>query len=328
MNARTKHSGRPGSHAGGRHRGRQRCRLVQRRGQPSADDEQRQLRQGSRRLGHQQRRDQLSIVKKGRGNTRAALLTQRRTGPAILNSRANVVRSAKAGQRYTVSAWVRTSQPARGRIVLRETSNGRAVKNSVKRFRAWKRLAQGHHERHHDACRHRAERPPAAQPSRQEEVPRRRRRLGPEVAPADAAPNTPHPCPTPVPARSAHASRTHGRTPEQRLRLSTHGHPRSLRRLPGQRLRLQHRPHALGERDGPDTSAYAAPTRAPRRSTRPSRSPRPTSPTTVFPGSASSCPTRGPTWPPARVTPGPGPRHQAEQARRPGVARVPPRARG
>jgi cellulase (glycosyl hydrolase family 5) len=81
----------------------------------------------------------LSIVKKGRGNTRAALLTQRRTGPAILNSRSNVVRSAKAGQRYTVSAWVRTSQAgASGRMVLRETSNGRAVKNSVKRFRAWK----------------------------------------------------------------------------------------------------------------------------------------------------------------------------------------------
>ncbi len=81
----------------------------------------------------------LSIVKKGRGNTRAALLTQRRTGPAILNSRSNVVRSAKAGQRYTVSAWVRTSQAgASGRLVLRETSNGRAVKNSAKRFRAWK----------------------------------------------------------------------------------------------------------------------------------------------------------------------------------------------
>ncbi len=81
----------------------------------------------------------LSIVKKGRGGSRAALLTQKRTGPAVLNSRSNIARSSKAGQRYTVSAWVRTNQAgASGRMVLRETANGRAVKNSTKRFRAWK----------------------------------------------------------------------------------------------------------------------------------------------------------------------------------------------
>jgi hypothetical protein len=81
----------------------------------------------------------LSIVKKGRGGTRAALLTKTRQGPAILNSRSQVARSTGAGQRYTISAWVRTSQPgASGRMILRETANGRAVKNSTKKFRAWK----------------------------------------------------------------------------------------------------------------------------------------------------------------------------------------------
>lgn len=84
-------------------------------------------------------RTTLAIVNRGRGGTKAAQLTNRRRGPAVLNSRGNVARSPKAGQRYTVSAWVRTSRPGSyGRMVLRETANNRAVKNTAKRFRAWR----------------------------------------------------------------------------------------------------------------------------------------------------------------------------------------------
>jgi hypothetical protein len=84
-------------------------------------------------------RTKVALVKQGRGGSKALRMTNRRPGPAILNSRSNVARSPKAGQRYTVSAFIRTNQPgATGRMYLRETANGRAVKNSVKRFKAWK----------------------------------------------------------------------------------------------------------------------------------------------------------------------------------------------
>jgi hypothetical protein len=81
----------------------------------------------------------LAVVRMGLKGTKAVRLTNRRSGPAVLNSRSTMARTTKAGTRYTVSAYVRTSQPgARGRIVLRETANGRAVKNTVKAFRAYR----------------------------------------------------------------------------------------------------------------------------------------------------------------------------------------------
>ena len=49
---------------------------------------------------------------KGRAGSKAARLTNRRSGPAVLNSRSNVARSAKAGQRYT-DLGAGALQPAR-----------------------------------------------------------------------------------------------------------------------------------------------------------------------------------------------------------------------
>ena len=84
-------------------------------------------------------RTKATVVKLGYHGGSAMRLTNRRSGPAILNSRSNVARSVKAGQRYTVTALVRTNQPGlHGRLVLRETANGRAVKNSAKAFRAYR----------------------------------------------------------------------------------------------------------------------------------------------------------------------------------------------
>ena len=84
-------------------------------------------------------RTKVAIVKQGRAGSKAIRLTNRRTGPAILNSRSNVARAAKTGQRYTVSAYVRTNQPgARSRMVLRETTNGTLIKTTAKHFRAWR----------------------------------------------------------------------------------------------------------------------------------------------------------------------------------------------
>ncbi len=85
------------------------------------------------------------VVKQGLRGSKAVRLSKARTGPAILSSRSNVARSAKAGARYTVSAYVRTNQPGvRGRLVLRESANGRTVKMTGKAFkatRAWRRVA-------------------------------------------------------------------------------------------------------------------------------------------------------------------------------------------
>src|SRR5689334_11682658 len=84
-------------------------------------------------------RTKATVVKLGYHGGSAMKLTNRRSGPAILNSRANVARSTAAGQRYSVTALVRTNQPGlHGRLVLRETANGRAVKNSAKAFRAYR----------------------------------------------------------------------------------------------------------------------------------------------------------------------------------------------
>jgi hypothetical protein len=84
-------------------------------------------------------RTKVAIVKQGRGGSKAIRLTNRRTGPAVLNSRSNVARAAKTGQRYTVSAYVRTNQPgARARMVLRETTNGQLIKTTARHFRAWR----------------------------------------------------------------------------------------------------------------------------------------------------------------------------------------------
>jgi hypothetical protein len=81
----------------------------------------------------------LAVVRMGLKGTKGVRLTNRRTGPAVLNSRSTVARTTKAGTHYTVSAYVRTSQPgARGRLVLRETANGRAVRNTAKAFRAYR----------------------------------------------------------------------------------------------------------------------------------------------------------------------------------------------
>ena len=81
----------------------------------------------------------------GVSGSKGVKITKTRTGPAILSSRSNVARATKAGQRYTVSAYVRTSQPGlRGRVVLRETANGHALKNSAKAFRAtraWRKVS-------------------------------------------------------------------------------------------------------------------------------------------------------------------------------------------
>jgi hypothetical protein len=85
------------------------------------------------------------VVHKGYRGSKAIKLANRRSGPAILSSRKNVARSTKAGQRYTVSALVRTSQPGvRARLVLRESANGRTLKNTVKAFRAtrtWRKVS-------------------------------------------------------------------------------------------------------------------------------------------------------------------------------------------
>jgi hypothetical protein len=84
-------------------------------------------------------RTRAAVVKLGYGGSHAMRLTKTRTGPAVLSSRSNVARSARAGQRYTVTALVRTNQPGvRGRLVLRESANGRTVKNTVKAFRAYR----------------------------------------------------------------------------------------------------------------------------------------------------------------------------------------------
>src|SRR4051812_29103785 len=84
-------------------------------------------------------RTHASVVKLGYRGGMAMRLTNRRSGPAILVSRANVARSAKAGQRYTVTALVRTNQPGlRGRIVLRESANGHTVKSTAKAFRGYR----------------------------------------------------------------------------------------------------------------------------------------------------------------------------------------------
>jgi hypothetical protein len=89
-------------------------------------------------------RTKAAVVRLGYAGSKGMRLTKTRTGPAILSSRSNVARSPKAGQRYTVSALVRTSQPGvRGRLVLRESANGHTVKNTVKAFRAtraWHRV--------------------------------------------------------------------------------------------------------------------------------------------------------------------------------------------
>jgi hypothetical protein len=85
-----------------------------------------------------------AVVRAGYHGGMAMKLTNRRTGPAILASRANVARSPRAGQRYTVTALVRSTQPGvRGRMILRELGNGYVVKNSSKAFRAgraWHRV--------------------------------------------------------------------------------------------------------------------------------------------------------------------------------------------
>jgi hypothetical protein len=84
-------------------------------------------------------RTRATVVKLGYHGGSAMRLTNRRSGPAILNSRSNVARSPRAGQRYTITALVRSNQPGlRGRLVLRETANGRAVKNTAKAFRAYR----------------------------------------------------------------------------------------------------------------------------------------------------------------------------------------------
>ncbi len=84
-------------------------------------------------------RTRVAIVQRGRSGTKAAQLSNRRAGSAVLNSR-TTARSTKAGQRYTVSVWVRTTRArTSGRLVLRETVNNRAVKNTAKRFAANRR---------------------------------------------------------------------------------------------------------------------------------------------------------------------------------------------
>ncbi len=81
------------------------------------------------------RRTKMRVVQAGVGGTRAMKLTKRRPGPAGTRSRA--IRSSAAGQKYAVSAWVRTNQPgALGALALRESASGKSAVTTKKVFRA------------------------------------------------------------------------------------------------------------------------------------------------------------------------------------------------
>ncbi len=88
-------------------------------------------------------RTRMRVVKAGVGGTRAMKLTKRRPGPAGTRSRA--IRSTAAGQKYAVSAWVRTNQPgALGALSLRESASGQSPLVTKKVFRAarsWSRIS-------------------------------------------------------------------------------------------------------------------------------------------------------------------------------------------
>ena len=240
-------------------------------------------------------RTKATIAKFGVSGSRGVKLTKTRTGPAILSSRSNVARATKAGQRYTVSAYVRTNQPGlRGRVVLRETANGHSLKNSAKAFRAtraWRKVSFDTTARRGPArSSTSASSRPGCSSARRSSSTTCRCSAGPNSAGTPGHPPTPPPRP-----RCGQA--------DQRLRLQHAGHPQLLRRLPRQRLQLEHRPDVLGERHGavrwhPSHLLGCQPGRQGHSVAGP------TSPTVAFPGSASSSPTAGPTWPTARATPG------------------------
>ncbi|MET0838609.1 MAG: carbohydrate binding domain-containing protein, partial [Marmoricola sp.] len=85
----------------------------------------------------------VTIVNRGRGGSKAAQLSNRRSGRVVLDSR-RVARSTDAGESYTVSAFVRSTQRgAVGRMVLRESSNGVVVRRTYTGFRttrAWRQV--------------------------------------------------------------------------------------------------------------------------------------------------------------------------------------------
>ena len=70
-------------------------------------------------------RTAVSIVGRGVGGGRALKVVNRSTGQVVLAGRQS--RSAGAGLKYAVSAWVRTNQPGlQGRLVLKESRGGTA----------------------------------------------------------------------------------------------------------------------------------------------------------------------------------------------------------
>src|SRR4051794_1146789 len=76
----------------------------------------------------------VALIKRGAGH--AVAISARRAAPAVLVSRANLVRSSRAGQQYTVSALVRSTRPGvQARMALRETANGRLVAATGTSFR-------------------------------------------------------------------------------------------------------------------------------------------------------------------------------------------------
>ena len=80
------------------------------------------------------RATRVALIKRGKGH--AVAISARRAATAVLVSRANLVRSSKAGQRYTVSALVRSTRPGvLARMVLRETVGGSLVASTGTAFR-------------------------------------------------------------------------------------------------------------------------------------------------------------------------------------------------
>ena len=141
-------------------------------------------------------RTKATVVKLGYHGGSAMQLTNRRSGPAILNSRSNVARSVKAGQHYTVTALVRTNQPGlHGRLVLRETANGRAVKNYREGVPRLPLLAPGHHEHDRTSRWYPAQRPVHRGPPEQEEGPARRQRRRAQGPLGGSTPTYPTPQP-------------------------------------------------------------------------------------------------------------------------------------
>lgn len=88
----------------------------------------------------------LSVIAKGHWNTRTAEISVSTTTPAVLNDRKNTVQSTVAGERYTMSAYVRSSRAGataqlKGREVFATSGRQSNETHLALRDTAWHKLS-------------------------------------------------------------------------------------------------------------------------------------------------------------------------------------------